>query len=213
MEGLAYTAIVQVIDKNKNPLGSEAEVNFTVGVNSFEPKNPTATVAGGDNVTFTWDADVLADRYLITLYCNGEFYGTLNVDGNSKTTTMPKDGTWTWTVQAINQGANGNYFEASNAIEGNSFVTKAAEIPEDAIELDIIGLNAFYIEPGTQWYQEGKNGWILQFGLENSGYNFAWFLVYTHSAYALSGVPYVNFLGELILKPNKVSHSAVPEIF
>ncbi|MBQ7996563.1 MAG: fibronectin type III domain-containing protein [Paludibacteraceae bacterium] len=187
VEGKSYTAIVQVVDRYNNALGQEMETNFTVGVNNYEPANPHAEVAGGDNVTFTWEAVAAADRYVITLYCDGEFYSTLTVNGTTKTTTMPKDGTWSWTVQAFNQGANGNYFEASNAIAGNDFVTKAAEIPADAVELDVIGLNAYYIEPNTEWYQEGKNGWILQFGVDNAGYQFAWFLVYTNSAAALSG--------------------------
>ena len=187
VEGKSYTAIVQVVDRYNNALGQEMETNFTVGVNNYEPTNLHAEVAGGDNVTFTWEAVAAADRYVITLYCDGEFYSTLTVNGTTKTTTMPKDGTWSWTVQAFNQGANGNYFEASNAVAGNDFVSKAAEIPTDAVELDVIGLNAYYIEPNTQWYQEGKNGWFLQFGLNNAGYNFAWFLVYTNSAAALSG--------------------------
>lgn len=100
---------------------------------------------------------------------------------------MPKDGTWSWTIQAFNQGSNGNYFEASNAVAGNDFVTKSAEIPEDAIELEVTGLNAFYIEPSSEFYQEGKNSWILQFGIANSGYNYAWFLVYTNQTLAISG--------------------------
>ena len=128
-----------------------------------------------------------ADRYVIALYCDGEFYSNLTVNGTSKLTTMPKDGTWSWTVQAFNQGSNGNYYEASNPVAGNDFVSKSAEVPEDAIELNVIGLNAYYIEPNTEWYQEGKNGWILQFGLDNADYQFAWFLVYTNSTYALSG--------------------------
>ncbi len=187
-EGKSYTAIVQVVDRYNNPLGPEVETNFTVGVNNYEPANPHAEVAGGDNVTFTWEATVQADRYVIALYCDGEFYSNLTVDGTSKLTTMPKDGTWSWTVQAFNQGANGNYYEASNPVPGNDFVSKSAEIPEDAVELDVIGFNAYYIEPNTEWYQEGKNGWILHFGLDNPGFNFAWFLVYTHSPLALSGV-------------------------
>ena len=186
-EGKSYTAIVQVIDRHQNPVGEEVSVGFTVGVNQFEPRNPTAVVEGGDNVTFSWTADVQADAYVITLYLNGEFYTTLNVHGTSKTTTTPADGTWSWTVQAFNIGENDNYFEASNPIAGNDFVTKSAEVPEDAIELNVIGLNAYYIEPNTKWYQEGKNGWILQFGLDNAGYQFAWFLVYTNNTYALSG--------------------------
>ena len=155
--------------------------------NNYEPKNLNAEVAGGDNVTFSWEADAQADRYVITLYCDGEFYSTLTVNGTSKVTTMPKDGTWSWTIQAFNQGSNGNYFEASNAVAGNDFVTKSAEIPEDAIELEVTGLNAFYIEPSSEFYQEGKNSWILQFGIANSGYNYAWFLVYTNQTLAISG--------------------------
>ena len=188
VEGKSYTAIVQVIDRYQNPVGDEVTIGFTVGVNQFEPKNPTAVVEGGDNVTFTWGADAQADAYVITLYLNGEFYATLNVHGTSKTTTTPADGTWSWTVQAFNIGENDNYFEASNPIAGNDFVTKSADIPEDAIELEITGFNAFYVEPGTEWYQEGKNAWFLQFGIANSGYNFAWFLVYTSKPYAISGV-------------------------
>ena len=186
-EGKSYTVVVQVIDKKQNPVGPETKTEFTVGVNPYVPENPQATVEGGDNVTFSWEATVVADRYVITLYCDGEFYSNLTVNGTSKLTTMPKDGTWSWTVQAFNQGVNGNYYEASNPVAGNDFVSKSAEIPEDAVELDVIGLNAYYIEPNTEWYQEGKNGWILQFGLDNAGYQFAWFLVYTNSTYALSG--------------------------
>ena len=188
VEGKSYTAIVQVIDRYQNPVGDEVSVGFTVGVNQFEPKNPTAVVEGGDNVTFSWTADAQADAYVITLYLNGEFYATLNVHGTSKTTTTPADGTWSWTVQAFNQGSNGNYFEASNPIAGNDFVTKSADIPEDAVELNVIGFNAFYIEPTSEFYQEGKNGWILQFGLDDAGYNYAWFLVYTNQTYAISGI-------------------------
>jgi len=193
VEGLSYTAIVQVIDRNQNPMGSEVQVNFTVGVNNFEPQNPHAEVFGGDNVTFTWDANALADRYVITLYLNGEFYTTLTVDGTTKTTTMPEDGTWTWTVQAFNQGANGNYFEASNVIEGNSFVSKATDIPEDAIVLNVWGMEAAYLDQYVDQFPAGKHGWMIMFatgeeGDGNGGYPQPWFLVYTDKDDAISGV-------------------------
>jgi len=79
LEGKSYTAIVQVIDKNKNPLGPEQQCEFTVGVNNYEPKNLHAEVFGGDNVTFTWDAEAAADFYDIVLYWEGEYYTTLSV--------------------------------------------------------------------------------------------------------------------------------------
>ena len=190
IEGKSYTAIVQVVDKNNNPLGQEVQVGFTVGVNNYEPKNPHAEVAGGDNVTFTWEATAAADRYVIVLYCNGEYYTSLTVTGTSKLTTMPKDGTWTWTVQAFNQGSNGNYFEASNAIAGNSFVTKAADIPEDAVVFDIWAFEAAYLDVNSGYYIEGKHGWFLQFatGEEGNQLPAAYFLVYTNKEGAISGV-------------------------
>ena len=190
-EGKSYTAIVQLVDKNMNPMGAEVETNFTVGINTYEPANPHAEVAGGDNVTFSWDVTAEADRYVITLFCDGEFYTTLNVSGTSKMTTMPKDGTWTWTVQAFNQGENGNYFEASNAIPGNSFVTKAADIPEDAIVMNVWGMEAGYLDQYVSQFPEGKYGWMVMFatGEEGStGMPMPSFLIYTDKENAISGV-------------------------
>lgn len=190
-EGKSYTAIVQVVDKNNNPLGSEVEIGFTVGVNNYEPTNVHAEVAGGDNVTFSWDVTTEADRYVITLFCDGEFYTTLNVSGTSKMTTMPKDGTWTWTVQAFNQGTNDNYFEASNAIEGNSFVTKAADIPEDAIVMNVWGMEAGYLDQYVDQFPENQYGWMVMFatGEEGgTGMPMPYFLIYTTQENAISGV-------------------------
>lgn len=190
VEGLSYTAIVQVIDKNKNPLGGEVEANFTVGVNNYEPKNPHAEVFGGDNVTFTWEAAAVADRYVIRLFLDGDYYTDLTVIGTTKTTTMPKNGTWTWTVQAFNQGANGNYFEASNPVEGNSFVSEAAGVPEDAVVFDIWAFEAAYLDKNSSYYIEGKHGWFLQFatGEEGNQLPAAYFLIYTNKENAISGV-------------------------
>ncbi len=191
IEGKSYTAIVQVVDKNNNPLGSEAEIGFTVGVNHYEPTNVHAEVAGGDNVTFSWEVTTEADRYVITLFWNGEYYTTLNVSGTSKMTTMPKDGTWTWTVQAFNQGSNGNYFEVSNAIEGNPFVSKAADIPEDAIVMNVWGMEAGYLDQYVDQFPEGQYGWMVMFatGEEGgTGMPMPYFLIYTDKENAISGV-------------------------
>ncbi len=190
-EGLSYTAIVQVVDRYNNAMGQEVMTNFTVGVNKFEPTNLHAEVFGGDNVTFSWEAASLADRYVITLFCNGEFYATLTVNGTSKTTTMPKDGTWSWTVQAFYEGTNGNYFEASNAIAGADFVSKAADIPEDAIVMDVWGMEAAYLDEYTAQFPEGKYGWYITFATNEAGgtgYPMPTFLIYTDKERAISGV-------------------------
>ena len=191
VEGKSYTAIVQVIDRNMNPMGDEVSTSFTVGENDYEPKNPHAEVFNGDNVTFSWEVTAQADRYVITLFCNGEFYSTLTVSSTSKTTTMPKDGTWTWTVQAFNQGENGNYFEASNAIEGNAFESKCAEIPEDATEMDVWGMEAGYLDEYIDQFPEGKYGWMIMLATDEeggTGFPMPWFLIYTDKENAISGV-------------------------
>ena len=174
-----------------NPMGDEVSTSFTVGENDYEPKNPHAEVFSGDNVTFSWEVTAQADRYVITLFCNGEFYSTLTVSSTSKTTTMPKDGTWTWTVQAFNQGENGNYFEASNAIEGNAFESKGAEIPEDAVEMDVWGMEAGYLDEYIDQFPKGKYGWMIMLATDEeggTGYPMPWFLIYTDKENAISGV-------------------------
>ena len=190
-EGKSYTATVLIVDRNMNPMGDETTCDFTVGINPYEPTNVHAEVFSGDNVTFSWEVTEQADRYVITLFCDGEFYSTLTVSDTVKTTTMPKDGTWTWTVQAFNQGENGNYFEASNAIEGNAFVSKAADIPEDAIVMNVWGMEAGYLDQYVDQFPEGKYGWMIMFatGEEGgTGMPMPYFLIYTDKENAISGV-------------------------
>lgn len=191
VEGKSYTAIVQVVDRYNNAMGQEVMTNFTVGTNSYEPANLNAEVSGGDNVTFSWTATTTADKYVITLYLNGEFYTTLTVTGTSKTTTMPMDGTWSWTVQAFNQGSNGNYFEASNAIAGNDFESKAADIPDDAIRLDVWRIEAAYMDAASGYDTGGKHAWYISLatGEEGgTGLPSPIFMIFTDKEFAISGV-------------------------
>ena len=191
IEGKSYTATVLIVDRNMNPMGDEATCSFTVGTNNYEPTNVHAEVFGGDNVTFSWAVTTQADRYVITLFWNGEFYSTLTVNGTTKTTTMPKDGTWTWTVQAFNQGDNGNYFEVSNAIEGNAFVSKAADIPENADVMNVWGMEAGYLDQYVDSFPENKFGWMIMFatGEEGgTGMPMPYFLIYSDKENAISGV-------------------------
>ena len=190
-EGKSYNAIFQIIDKNNDPLGGEAQVDFTVGVNNYEPKNPHAEVFGGDNVTFTWEAETKADFYDVVLYADGDYYTTLSVYSTEKTTTMPKNATWSWTVQPFTKGSTGKYFAASNPVAGNDFVSKAADVPEDAIVMDVWGMEAAYLDEASGFYQEGKNGWLVMFATNEAagtGYPMPFFLLYTAKERALSGV-------------------------
>lgn len=191
-EGKTYSATVQVLDKKGNPIGVEQAVSFTVGTNPYTPMNLQATVFGGDNVTFTWEAASTADFYDLVLYWEGAYYSTLSVYSTSKTTTMPKDGTWSWTVQAFTQGTTGKYFAASDAVAGNDFVSKAADIPEDAIVLNVLSMDAMYYElPATDPdYREGQYVWFIEFGTgeETVGYPMPWITIYSNKERAISGV-------------------------
>ncbi len=190
VEGKTYAAIVQAVDKKNNPIGPEVACEFTVGTNKYEPKNPKAEVFGGDNVTFTWEAETMADFYDIVLYWESEYYTTLSVYSATKTTTMPKNGTWSWTVQPFTKGENDKYFPASNPVKGNDFTSKAADIPDDAIQLDVWAFEAAYLDKNSGYYQEGKNGWFLMFGTGEEGNQLpsVYLLVYTNKEGAVSGV-------------------------
>ena len=202
-EGKAYSAIVQVIDRKGNALGPEVATDFTVGENIYEPKNPHAEVFGGDNVTFTWEAQDEADAYEIALYWEGEFYTRLTVHGLTKTSTTPKDGKWSWTVQAFINGSNGNYFEASKPVQGNDFETKGIEVPENAIEQNVWLMEAapFELSASDPDYREGQYVWIIVFatGQENgSGRPSPWFTIYSDSPAAISGV-YTTARGNMVM--------------
>lgn len=196
-EGKTYTAIVQVIDKHGNALGAEVETIFTVGVNNYEPKNLNAEVTKGNHVTFSWQAEEMADAYELVMYWEGEFYGTLSVNGLSQTTIMPKDGKWSWTVQAFTVGANGKYFEASQAIVGNDFETEGANIPTGAIELKAWYMDAAYapydtehgFAPNDPDIKEGKYFWLVRLMTDEDQYDYPqfWISIYTDKEFALSG--------------------------
>ncbi len=190
-EGKSYTATVQVVDKKNNPIGREIECLFTVGVNKYEPTNLKAEVFGGDNVTFSWEVAQAADIYEVMLYLEGAYYASLNVTTNTKTTTMPKDGKWSWTVQAFTKGTNGKYFPVSNVVAGPDYTTKAADVPEDAIVMDVWGMEAAYLDEYTDQFPEGKYGWYITFatGEEGgTGFPMPTFLIYTDKELAISGV-------------------------
>lgn len=190
-EGKSYTATILIVDRKMNPMGSEVETSFSVGTNNYEPTNVHAEVFGGDNVTFSWDVVDTAAFYDIVLFCDGEYYTTLSVRSTTKTTTMPKDGTWSWTVQAFTQGTTGKYFPASNAVAGNDFVSKAADIPEDAIVMNVWGMEAGYLDQYVDSFPKNKYGWMIMFatGEEGgTGMPMPYFLIYTDKENAISGV-------------------------
>ena len=190
-EGRTYTATVQIINRDKDPLGAEVSVYFTAGVNAYLPQNPTASVENGDVATFSWTATTQADAYEIALYLDGEFHSTISVSGAmTKTTYMPEDGTWTWTVQAYERGENGNYFPITEAVAGNAITVVVPDIPSGAIEVTPKEMRAFYypVDASDPDYRKGKYIWFIQLiNGDASAWPMAYFVVYSDKEYAISG--------------------------
>lgn len=191
-EGKTYMASIQILDRKNNPLGHEISVSFTVGTNNYEPVNPTATVENGDVATFTWSATAQADAYVIVLYLEGEFYTSMDVIGSTtKTTYMPADGTWSWTVQALEKGANNKYFPASSEVAGNDFTVQIPDIPSGAIEANPWEMQAaYYPTPADDPdYRAGKYVWFINLlcGANGSAYPAVSAIVYTDKMYGISG--------------------------
>ena len=190
-EGRTYTVSVQIINRDKDPQGAEVSVDFTVGENAYLPKDLIASVENGDVATFAWTATTQADAYVIALYLEGEFYSTISVNGAmSKTTYMPEDGEWTWTVQAFELGTNGNYFPITEAVAGNAITVVLPEIPSGAIEVTPKEMRAFYypVESDDPDYRKGKYIWFIQLiNGDASAWPMAYFVVYSDREYAISG--------------------------
>ena len=190
-EGKTYMATVQIINRDKDPLGAEVGVDFTVGVNAYLPQNLTASVENGDVATFTWTATTQADAYVIALYLEGEFQRSISVSGAmTKTVYMSEDGEWTWTVQAYELGENGNYFPITEAVAGNAITVVVPEIPSGAIEVTPTEMQAFYypVDASDPDYRKGKYIWFIQLiNGDQSAWPMAYFVVYSDREYAISG--------------------------
>ena len=191
-EGKTYTAIVQILDKKKNPVGHEVVTDFTVGTNNYEPTNLSVNVANGDVATFAWAATTQADAYVIVLYLDGEFYSSLTVTGaTTKTTYMPADGNWSWTLQAFTKGTNDKYFPASAEVTGGNFTVQIPDIPSNANEANPWEMQAAYypVESDDPDYREGKYIWFINLSCGNNGsaYPSASLIVYSDKEYAISG--------------------------
>ena len=216
-EGKTYTVTVQIINRDKDPQGAEVGIDFTVGVNAYLPQDLNAGVENGDVATFSWTAAAAADAYVIALYLEGEFYCTISVNGAmSKTTYMPEDGTWTWTVQAYEQGQNGNYFPISEAVAGNAITVKVPDIPSGAIEVTPWEMEAAYypVESDDPDYRKGKYIWFVRLlcGTNGSAYPAAAFVIYSDKDDAISGhyaTKYNNiYMGDELTMMEVVSGSA-----
>lgn len=190
-EGKTYMATVQIINRDKDPLGAEVGVDFTVGVNAYLPQNLTASVENGDVATFTWTATTQADAYVIALYLEGEFQRSISVSGAmTKTVYMSEDGEWTWTVQAYERGENENYFPITEAVAGNAITVVVPEIPSGAIEVTPTEMMAFYypVDASDPDYRKGKYIWFIQLiNGDQSAWPMAYFVVYSDREYAISG--------------------------
>lgn len=185
-EGRTYKVIAQYVTKNMNPLGSELTMSFTVGTDSYLPKNPKATVES-DKVTFSWAADQQADAYNIIVSSNGRTYAEYTVtDAMSVTKTLPT-GAYTWEIAAFEKGEDGLYYPRTAYVKGNDFTTESAPLPEGTVEMNVWGMEAFLIE---EEIVDNKYPWLVTLETGNSGGTGlpeVWIIVWSDRERGISG--------------------------
>lgn len=205
-EGRTYSASVQAVDQNNKAVGSQALIYFTVGTNSYLPKNLNASVADYNHVTFTWTAAAPADYYRIEVYNE---YGDLTYSVNNTASPVYAQleaGTYTWTLTPYEKAQDGLYYPLTNAVQGNTFTTTAAPLAEDVVVLNAWYMDAAYApyddrnifdenDPGIK---EGKYFWLVRLftGENESNFPQFWIYIYTEKNWAISGQYRAN-LGNL----------------
>ena len=185
-EGRTYSVTAQYVTSRNVPLGSAQTIYFTVGTNQFTPTNVQAVIDHDDFVTFSWSAAQQAERYMLNVYQNSFIYAQYTISGTSTTKQLPT-GTYTWSVAAYEKGEDDLYYALTEHVSGNSFTTKTAPLPEGTIELNIWGMEAFYME---EYASGGQYPWLitLESGTSGSlGYPEPWIIIWSDRETGLSG--------------------------
>ena len=194
IEGRTYSVTAQYINAKKEPQGAQVKHYFSVGENPYIPTNPNATVSNDDIVLFTWSANAKADYYHIIVYQGGATYASFTATEQQLTKQLPS-GTYTWAVAAYEKDDE-LYYPMTEYVKGNEFTTKSAPLPEGTIELNIWGMEAFYME---DYAENGRYPWLITFesGTKNGdGLPEAWIIVWSSREFALSG-SYSDKLGNI----------------
>ncbi len=191
-----YTAFVQVLADNNSALGMPAQITFTVGKNKYLPYSLNTSVKNGDIVTFSWEADILADKYVITLYKDGLEYGTVTVDAKKEKEVIIEPGEYTWSLTAYKLGDDNNYYPVSETVSGGKFVT-TSETEGQTKKLDVTYLEAVYaaytkdngfdVNNSDPSIREGKYYWIIRLETGETGFPRPWITIYSDYRTAISG--------------------------
>ena len=185
-EGRSYRVVAQYVTSRMSPLGSELACEFTVGTNQYVPTNLNATVTNDDQVDLTWSAAKTAGYYGVNVYANGFTYAQYTVTEQRLHKTLP-EGTYTWEVAAFEKGDNGLVYQISDYVKGGSFTTKTAPLPEGTIEMNVWGMEAFYMPDEATG---GKYPWLITLetgSTGGSGLPEVWIIVWSDREFGLSG--------------------------
>ncbi|MBQ2540574.1 MAG: hypothetical protein II551_02885 [Paludibacteraceae bacterium] len=194
-EGRTYTVTARYVTSKNKPLGNESVISFTVGTNNYLPKSPNAVVSDGDVVTFSWSAEAKADAYIVNVYQSGLKYAEYNVTEQSFSKKLTT-GTYNWEVAAMERGEDGMYYIISDYVKGNSFSTESAPLPAGTIEMDVWGMEAFYM---SDFAAGGKYPFLItiETGTPNgTGLPEPWIIIWSDHEYAISGT-YSDKLGNV----------------
>ena len=184
-EGRSYRVLAQYVTSRMSPLGSDVQIRFDAGTNKYVPTNPKATVKD-DEVKFTWSATKAAEYYGVNVYQNGFLYAQYTTTDQKLSKTIPT-GTYTWEVAAFEKGSDDKVYPISDYIKGNSFSTKTAPLPEGTVEMNVWGVEAFYMK---DYATTGRYPWLITFETGTSGGTGlpeVWIIVWSDREFGLSG--------------------------
>ena len=185
-EGRTYKVKAQYVTSSMKPLGSETMINFTVGTNQYTPTSLTATVTNDDQVELAWSATKRAEYYGVDVYQNGFIYARYNTTEQKLSKTLPS-GTYTWEVAAFEKGDDGKGYAITAFVKGQEFTTKTAPMPEGSIEMNVWGMEAFYMK---DYATAGNYPWLITLetgSTSGSGLPEPWIIVWSDREFGLSG--------------------------
>lgn len=206
-EGRTYKVTARYVTSKNKPLGNESVITFTVGTNNYLPSNPNAAVSDGDYVNFSWSAAAQADAYMINVYKDGLKYAEYNVTTMSLTKQLAT-GSYSWEIAAMEKGEDGKYYIITGYVKGNDFTTESAPLPEGTIEMNVWGMEAFYM---SDYATEGRYPWLITFetGTKNgTGLPEPWIIIWSTREFAMSGF-YSDKLGNVEMSEDPTEGSMI----
>ncbi len=186
-EGRTYSVTAQYVKGNGTPMGGAVKIYFTTGTNPYTITSAKAEVTKEDYVDFSWEASKAADYYNVIVYRDGGIYAEYTATSKKLTKQIPT-GTYSWKVAAYEKSeSDGMFYPITEYVAGNNFTTKSPDLPEGTLELNVIGLEAFYM---SDYATQGNYPWLISIATGSEatyGRPNPWIIIWSDREYAISG--------------------------